>query len=143
MSILDLATTAVNPYLLYIKLALIALAIAAVIGVVFYIKHTFSERDALMRDKAQLEFSLATEKQRVAVAMEQLKIWQDTVAKMNAAVKNIKIQSDTYIQGVEDAKTPDYADGTVIPFVLPASSARTSLPRFENVSAGRRRSATP
>jgi hypothetical protein len=143
MSILDLATSAVNPYLLYIKIALVAVALAAVIGVVLYIKHTFSERDKLMQEKAQLEFSLSTEKQKVVVAMEQLRIWQDTVAKMNAAIKNIKVEANTYIEGTENAKPPTATNGTILPFVLPSNTASGSLPRYTAPSSSRKRAATP
>jgi hypothetical protein len=140
-----MASEAASPYLLYIKLALIALAIAAVVGVCWYIKSVFAERQTLIADKTKLEFSLQMEQQKVVVAMEQLKIWQDTVAKMNAAVKNIKIQSDTYIQGIDDANKPTF-DGThsSIPFILPAMSTGTTVPGYANYSASRvRAAATP
>ena len=137
MAIWDVATTALNPYLLYVKIGLIVLLILSILGAAWYVKATFAEKDRLLGEKAQLEFSLATEKQRVAVAMEQLKIWQDTVAKMNAAVKNIKIQSDTYITGTENEKAPEFNGRKSIPFIVPSLPASSGMPGYANYSSSR------
>lgn len=140
--ITDLISSTVNPWLVYIKIGLVVLAVCAVLAGVLYVKKTFSDKERLIAEKAQLEFSLATEKQKVAVAMEQLKIWQETVAKMNAAVKSIKIQSDTYIQGVEDEKKPAFDGRESIPFIVPAVSSVSGVSGFANHSSGRAGSTT-
>lgn len=131
------ASSVANPYLLYIKIALVVLAFASVIGVCWYVKSVFSERQELIAEKAKLELSLQTEQQKVIVAMEQLRIWQETVAKMNQAIKNIKIQSDTYITGIEDNEKPTFNGNSGIPFIVPTISISKHLSGYANNTTSR------
>jgi hypothetical protein len=129
--------------MLYIKIGAAVAFLMFLLGIAYYVRSVFQERNSLLGDKAALTFQLATEKQKVVVAMEQLAIWQDTVKKMNEAVKNIKIQSDVYIEGVDDAKKPTFNGNTPIPFIL---SGMAGLPRtagggYENFTSSRKPSA--
>lgn len=132
-----------TPYLLYIKIGLIALAVLVIIGLGWYVKATFNERDKLLTEKATLTLQVAQEKANATAAMEQVTMWRTTVEQMTKAVRNIKIQSDTYIQGVENSEKPNVAAGAHVPFIVPAMSTNPILPRFEGNSSGRVRTPTP
>lgn len=142
-NLVSAATTAVSPYILYVKLFLIATAIAAVVGAGWYVKSVFDDRRDLLGKVAATEYALGVEQQRVVEAQRQVAAWQQMANDINKAVRTVKVQSDTYIQGVENATMPDLPDGTIVPFVLPASTAAGSLPRFANVSTGGKRAITP
>jgi hypothetical protein len=129
--------------MLYIKIALVAIALAAIIGVVWYIKATFTEKERLVGEKARLEFQIQQEQQKVVVAMEQLKIWQETVARMNAAIKNIKIESNTYVQGIDNEPSPEFNGRKSLPLILSTMSTSPPVPGYANHSSSRTSTTTP
>ena len=133
----DLISAGTNPYLFWGKVAGAVLAVAAMAAVVWYIAHTFSDRNRLLVEQGKLQTQLLTEKQRTAVALEQAKVWHDTVVKMNQAVKTIKVNSDVYIQNVDDAETPIVPDTGTIPFIVPTASDTAGY-GFIGYSAGRK-----
>lgn len=133
--------TVVTPYLVWIKIGLIVLALTSLIGVLWYVTRTFKERDRLLADQGKLQTELNIEKQKLIVAVEQLNIWQDTVKKMNESVRNIKIQSDTYIQGIENEKIPVADAGASVAFILPGVPTGPHMPGYADYSSGRIRPA--
>ncbi len=139
MSLLD----PLAPYVLYIKLAAVAVALLSVIGVCWYIKSVFNDRERLVADNAKIQFELTSEKQKVIVAMEQLKIWQDTVEKMNRAIKSIKIEANSYVEQTLKETKPVIPAGGSVPLLLSGNTAAATMPRFTAFSTARTGSATP
>ena len=132
---LNTLTMGLSPYIIWVKVGVAILILSLFFGVVWYIRSVFIERGELLLERGKLQLEVTIEKQKNVVAMEQLRIWQDTVAKMNAAVKNIKIQSDTYIQGIDNEKAPEFNGRSSIPLIMSVPS--NSMPRHADYSSGR------
>jgi hypothetical protein len=127
-----------------IKLAAAGVALATILGIGYYIRHVFDERDRLATELVTARAEVITANTRLQLAVEQAKIWQDTVAQMNKAVKNIKIQSDVYIEGIENEKAPVIPAGGSIPLILPTSATVPRLSTgYADYSASRVSAITP
>lgn len=133
----------VGPYLLWIKIGAAVVVLAMIVGIAIYVRSIFRERDELLSEKTRIQNELVSEKQRLLVTLEQLQIWQNTVKKMNESIRNIKIQSDVYVQGVENEKPPVVPVGSAIPFIVPGVPDIADMPGYKNYSTYRIRPAAP
>jgi hypothetical protein len=123
--------TSLNPYWLYIKIAAIAIIVIVLFSLGIWIKGVFAERDKLRISEAQAK---ATTEMYAKAANDNVKL-QEGIAN---AIKNIRIQSDTYIEGVDNGKVPAYVDGTTIQLIAGGMpKAVPSLPTFSNSSTSR------
>ena len=126
-----------EPYLMWIKIAGYGVAVIALITICWSIRNAYRERDELEISQGVLRAQLITEQQKVIVAMEQLKIWQDTVEKMNRAIKNIKVEANTYVEQTLKEPKPVIPAGGSVPLVLSGVSANSTMPKFEAQSTSR------
>jgi len=120
-----------TPYLLYIKIGLIALVVAAITGTGLYIRHVFNERAALRLSEASLKAQVTTY-QESAIANQKL---QEGITN---AIKNIRVQSNTYVQKIDSSPVPALDNGTAVTLVAGGVYTTPSLP-FVNRSTAHRR----
>ena len=128
----------VNPYLLYIKIGAIILALGALIGTGLYIKHVFNDRQRLQNENGALSTKIATEQEKYQNLMKQTQQIMEMNTKIIEAVKRVKINSSVYIDKVEATRlSPPVTGGSVlVPAGLPkALPGNTGLPIFGNNSS--------
>lgn len=122
----------VTPYWLYIKIALIVVAVAGLIGSGIWFRGVLAERDDLKKAKALAE---ATTKM-YADAWNRNAQLQEAITN---AIQKIRVESNTYIDRVEAAAPPVVPAGGSIAFIahgvpVPALSGVSG---FAGYSAGR------
>lgn len=99
-----------NPYKLYIKIALIVAAIVGLFAAGVWIKSVFAERDAL---RVSEKVAVQTVKDMTEARDRELKLQEG----ITNAIKKIRVVSNNYIQSVEDGPTPVIPDGGRITLV--------------------------
>jgi septal ring-binding cell division protein DamX len=118
--------------MMYIKGIAVLLVLAALIGSAIWIRGVFAERNELR----------ISEKAAVQNANDIIQARNKDVALQKGvadAVKNIRIQSDVYIQSLEDSKPPIANDGDTV-VVIPSGMPQTmyTMPTgFKNSSTSR------
>jgi len=124
-------TTTLNPYLLYVKIAFVAMIVA---GLAWFGWH---EKDIRAdRDKYKTEATL--QKASAEMYAQQLNNYIQLNKEIVDAIKKVRVQSNTYIDSVEASKPPVVADGgsfVLIPHGLP--QGMSGLPRYQNYTSGR------
>ncbi len=138
---MDLLTSAIEPYLLYLKIAAVIIAVAAVIAGGFYVRHVFNDRARLQTENGSLSARLVVKDQQ----MEALQAGYERVARMQEeiqhAIAKVKIDLRSDIQSIDTAPPPSAVDGAAVVLVpgglLPRVSVRDSLPGFDNHSTCR------
>lgn len=131
---------AINPYLLYIKIGVLVIAVCGVIGISWYIRHAFADRAKLQVETGRLRSELVVEKQKYDGLLLQTEQIMAMNQKIIEAVKRVKINSSVYIDRVEAAKlSVPVAGGTVlVPGGMPqAVPANGTLPIFHGYTANR------
>lgn len=125
----------IKSYLLYIKIAAVALLVAGLFFTGVRVKGVFAERAALRLSEAQAK---ATVEMYAKAYNDNQKLQED----ITHAVKSIKTTTNTYIQTIEEAPAPV---GPVVTLVAPGvpHQAVSDLPVFTNHSAGRTGTAPP
>lgn len=129
-----------NPYLLYIKIGAIIVALCGPIGVGLYVRHVFNDRSRLQAENGTLATKLSIEQAKYLSLMTQTNQILEMNQKIIEAVKRVKINSNIYIDKVEAAKlSAPVAGGTVlVPGGMPkALPGNAGLPIFESYSANR------
>jgi hypothetical protein len=122
-----------NPYLLYIKIGLAALAVAFLFWLGWH----------EMGIRADLKAKTAEAALQKAAADQHLKQFQDYInlnKDISNAIQNVKIKSSNYIQSVETSPPPVISDGgtvVLVPAGVPNGAAVPGLPGYKNYSAGR------
>lgn len=126
-----------NPYKLYIKIALIVAAIVGLFAAGVRVKSVFAERDALrVSEKAAVQ----TVKDMTEARDRELKLQEG----ITNAIKKIRVVSNNYIQSVEDGPTPVIPDGGRINLVAGGvPEALPSAPVMAAYSTSRIGAATP
>lgn len=115
-----------NPYKLYIKIALIVAAVVGLFSAGVWIKSVFAERDALrVSEKAAVQ----TVKDMTEARDRELKLQEG----ITNAIKKIRVVSNNYIQSVEDGPTPAIPDGGRITLV--AGGVPEALPNAPVMAA--------
>lgn len=128
-----ISLSSLNPYMLYIKIAAVALVVAGIFGTGLWIKGVFAERAALKQSEA-----LATA--TTAMYAKQL---NDNIAlqrEVTDAIKSIRINSTNIIRTIEAQPPPavdDGADFVLVPGGLPNSAPLPGLPGYSDYTAGR------
>ena len=121
-----ISIAALNPYKLYIKIALIVAAVVGLFSVGVWIKSVFAERDALrVSEKAAVQ----TVKDMTEARDRELKLQEG----ITNAIKKIRVVSNNYIQSVEDGPTPAIPDGGRITLV--AGGVPEALPNAPVMAA--------
>ncbi len=134
-------TAGLNPYLLYIKLAAAALAIAAIVGSGLYVRHVFSDRDRLQAENGSLANKLEVQKAATEAITAQFNQYIQLNRDIADAIKKVKVTSATYIDSIEASAPPVVPDGglvVLVPGGLPKDgTALSGLPGFPNRSTAR------
>lgn len=128
MSLFSTAISAANPYLFWIKIGAATIVVGMILGSVWYVRSAFAERDSLRVEKTTLTQKLDLQVAQTAIITTQFNSYIQLQKETVEAIKKIKVQSDVYVQGVEDEKKPVSVDGAPIAFI-PAG-----LPRASNLS---------
>ncbi|MEI7816168.1 MAG: hypothetical protein WCI45_03140 [Desulfuromonadales bacterium] len=125
----SIATT-LNPYLLYIKIALVAIIVA---GLAWFGWHEKSIRADLDKYKAEA----ALQKASAEMYAQQFNNYIQLNKEIADAIKKVRVQSNTYIDSVEVSQPP-VADGDSFVLIPPGvPKALPRLPGYQNYSAGR------
>jgi len=113
-------TDVINPYLLYIKIGAVALVVAALFFGGAWVRGVFAER-AQLKDKIELlELDKRRAEQQAADAIHQRNEYIKLNREIVDAIKKIKIQSNNFIQTIENDPAPvPPADGGALPFIAP------------------------
>lgn len=133
MNIIDTVTTAVNPYLLYVKIGVAALLAGALIWAGIWFRGVLSERDTLRGNAEAMAQRVITESHRAELAEQANRQYQQTIKEIIDAIKSIKINSHNYINTIETAPPPAVPDGGAVLLVpggvpsLPRSNALPAL----------------
>ena len=141
MSAIDTAVSAINPYLLYIKIGAIAILAGALIWAGIWFKGVLADRDRLQVASVVQARQLADATHRAELAESANREYQQTIKEIVDAIKAIKINSNNYINSIESAPVPAVPDGGVVLLVpggvpsLPGSAALPAL--FGDYSSGR------
>jgi len=114
MNIIDTALTAVNPYLLYIKLGLVALAAIAFIWAGIWFRGVLSDRDQLQDNAEVLAANILAATHRAELAEAANRQYQQTIKEIVDAIKAIKINSHNYINTIENDPPPAVPDGAAV-----------------------------
>ena len=120
--------TILNPYLLYIKIALITIIVA---GLAWFGWHEKSIRADLDKYKAEA----ALQKASAEMYAQQFNNYIQLNKEIADAIKKVRVQSNTYIDSIEVSQPP-IADGdsfVLIPHGVPKAVPR--LPGYQNYSA--------
>lgn len=124
----SIATT-LNPYLLYMKIALVAIIVA---GLAWFGWHEKSIRADLDKYKAEA----ALQKASAEMYAQQFNNYIQLNKEIADAIKKVRVQSNTYIDSIEVSQPP-VADGdsfVLIPPGVPKAVPR--LPGYQNYSTG-------
>jgi hypothetical protein len=127
----SIATT-FNPYLLYIKIALVVLLVA---GLAWIGWHEKSIRADLDKYKAEA----ALQKASAEMYAQQFNSYIQLNKEIADAIKKVRVQSNTYIDSVEVSQPP-VADGdnfVLIPAGVSKAVPASNVPGYKNYSAGR------
>lgn len=123
-------SAAINPYLLYIKIALVAVL---VIGLAWI---GWNEK-AIRAEREKFRTEAALQKATAEMYAQQFNNYIQLNREIADAIKKVRVQSNTYIDSVEVSQPP-VPDGDS--FVLvPAGLSKTlpGLPGYKNYSASR------
>lgn len=126
-------TDMLNPYLLYIKLGLAALAVA---GLIWFGWNEMAIRADLKAAKTEA----ALHKSAAEQAAKQFSDYVTLQKGIADAIQNVKIKSNNYIQAIESAPPPEADDGdpvVLVPGGLPVGATLPRLSGFPNNSTGR------
>jgi hypothetical protein len=117
-----------NPYLLYIKIGLVALLIIVILGSYWWLQGVIKERDSLRIADAMKTSQIAQYQQAMA---QTIKLQEN----INEAISKIRVTSNNYIKTIDNGKAPDVPDGTRIQLVSGGMLEQTnSVPTFTNTS---------
>lgn len=134
---IDSITAAINPYLLYIKIILVALIVSGLAWFGWNEKKIRTERDTYKTEAA-------LQKATAEMYAQQFNNYIQLNKEIADAIKKVKVQSNTYIDSVEASRPPAVADGISFVLIPPGvPKAVPSLPGYQNYSAGRAGAATP
>lgn len=134
MTVFGKVSTALNPYLLYIKIGMVAILVT---GLAWVGWHEKSIRADLDKYKAEA----ALQKASAEMYALQFNNYIQLNKEIADAIKKVRVQSNTYIDSVEVSQPP-VADGdsfVLIPPGVPKAVPR--LPGYQNYSASRTSSA--
>ncbi len=130
MTVFGNLSTALNPYLLYIKIGVIAILVA---GLAWIGWHEKSIRADLDKYKAEA----ALQKASAEMYALQFNNYIQLNKEIADAIKKVRVQSNTYIDSVEASQPPVVADGDSIILIAPGvPKAVPRLPGYQNYSAG-------
>lgn len=129
----------INPYWLYIKIAAAVLAVSAVIGCGFYVRHVFNDRASLQKKNGSLTEKLETSQENYQGLMQQTQLIVETNQRIVEASRREKANSNIYIAKLEAARLPvPHSGGTVlVPGGLPQTVFTGGVHGFKGYSAGR------
>lgn len=134
-------TAGLNPYLLYIKLAVAALAVAAIVGAGLYVRHVFNDRGRLQAENGSLEAKVKSEQEKTALerAGKELVTSQfNQYIQLNRdiadAIKKVKVTSATYIDSIEASAPPVVPDGGLVVLVPGGLPKTDPLPGVSGLS---------
>ena len=124
-----------EPYLLYIKIGAVALLLAGLFGSGIWLRGVFTERDAL-------KLSEASAKATVTMLLESAERSAKLSREIADAIKNIRVESNTYVTSVDNGPPPNVPDGGTVVITAPGLPMPT-LPGvpFANSSTNRTTSA--
>src|SRR6185369_258004 len=101
MSLFSTALEAVNPYLLYIKIAAAVLAVCVLIGAGLYVRHVFTDRARLEAENGSLAAKLLLSQQATEMVTTQFNHYIELNRDIAEAIRKVKVESATYIESVE------------------------------------------
>ena len=133
MSIIDTALAAANPYLLYIKLGLLAIVAGALLWAGIWFRGVLSDRDQLQVNTETMAASILAATHRAELAEAANRQYQQTIKEIVDAIKAIKINSHNYINTIETEPAPAVPDGAAVLLVpggvpnLPTAAALPTL----------------
>lgn len=127
-----MALSNLNPYMIYIKIALV---VAAVGGLIWFGAHEANIRADLKAKTAEVELSKATVQMYADAWNRDVQLKKEIAD----ALKTIRIQSNNYIETIETSAPPAAPDGAIIQFIAPGlpTASLPGVPVFPNRSTGR------
>ena len=120
-----------QPYLLYLKIFVVAIVIAGILGMLWWINSAINERNAL-------RISDATKTAQIKGYSEAMARDAQVREGINNAIKNIKITSNNYVTAVDNQPWVPVPDGTVVQLVNGGVSKVPSVSTFTNGSTNSR-----
>lgn len=141
MNIIDTTLTAINPYLLYVKIVAIALLAGGLIWAGIWFRGVLADRDQLQANAETMAANITAANHRAELAEAANRQYQQTIKEIVDAIKAIKINSHNYINTIETAPAPAVPDGDavlLVPGGVPSAPAAGALPAlFGTYSANR------
>jgi hypothetical protein len=130
MSALSSITTAINPYLLYIKIALVALLVIGLAWLGWNEKKIRTDRD-------RFQTAAALQKQTAEMYALQFNNYIQLNREIADAIKKVRVQSTTYIDSIEVSQPPVPDGDSFVLVPAGVSKAVPGLSGYKNYSAGR------
>ncbi len=131
MSVIDTAVSAVNPYLLYIKIGAVALLAGGLIWAGIWFRGVLADRDRLQAASVTQAQQLTAATHRAELAESANREYQQTIKEIVDAINAIKISSNNYINSIESAPVPSVPDGgsvLLVPGGVPSLPGSAALP---------------
>jgi hypothetical protein len=124
--------TPLTPYLIWIKIGLATLVVGVILWAGIWFRGVLSDRDKFEKERND---AIKTSTDLIENRNQELKLRGE----ITDAIKNIKVNSNTYIRNIENSTTSSIPDGVTV-VLIPGGVPETlpDMPVFSNGTASRK-----